>query len=83
MLESFSFEVTLAASAEESMGSPLRHRVMLGGQAVRRQVVLHFGAGERAVALNVSLYVPAKAAKPAPVVLRIYRVWLHPLPTCR
>jgi dienelactone hydrolase len=43
----------------------------LGGKAVRKQVVLHFGAGERAVALNVSLYVPAKAAKPAPVVLQL------------
>ena len=39
----------------------------LGGKAVRKQVVFHFGAGERAVALNVSLYVPAKAAQPAPV----------------
>lgn len=43
----------------------------LGGKAVRKQVVFHFGAGERAVALNVSLYVPAKAAKPAPVVLQL------------
>ena len=43
----------------------------LGGKAVRRHVVLHFGEGERGVALNVSLYVPAKAAKPAPVVLQL------------
>ncbi len=43
----------------------------LGGKAVRKHIVLHFGAGERAVALNVSLYVPAKAAQPAPVVLQL------------
>ncbi len=41
----------------------------LGGKAVRKHLVLRFGEGERAVGLNVSLYVPTRAAKPAPVVL--------------
>ena len=48
----------------------------LGGQAVRRHVVLHFGEGERAVALNVSLYLPAAARGPVPVVLQL--LFSHP-----
>ena len=43
----------------------------LGGQAVRKHVRLHFGAGEQAVALNVSLFVPTGVAKPVPVVLQL------------
>ena len=43
----------------------------LGGKAVRKHFLLRFGAGERAVALNVSLYVPTGVAKPAPVVLQL------------
>ena len=43
----------------------------LGGKAVRKHIVLHFGEGERAVALNVSVFVPAGATKPVPVVLQL------------
>ncbi len=43
----------------------------LGGKALRKHVAVRFGEGERAVVLNVSLYVPAGAVKPAPVVLQL------------
>jgi hypothetical protein len=43
---------------------------VLGGKAVRKHVVLRFGEGERAVALNLSLFVPASAKGPVPVVLQ-------------
>ena len=38
----------------------------LGGKAVRRQVVLHLGKGEKALAVNLLLYLPKGALKPSP-----------------
>ncbi len=43
----------------------------LGGKAVRKHLGLRFGEGERAVALNVSRYVPTRAAKPKPLGLQL------------
>ena len=37
-----------------------------GGKAVRRQIVLHLGEGEKALALNLLLYLPRRAKKPSP-----------------
>ena len=38
----------------------------LGGKAVRRQIVVHLGKGEKALAVSLLLYLPKNAKKPAP-----------------
>ncbi|HWA24254.1 MAG TPA: acetylxylan esterase [Lacunisphaera sp.] len=43
----------------------------LEGAATRKQVILHFGEGPKAVAANFMVYLPAKATGPVPLVLHI------------
>jgi hypothetical protein len=43
----------------------------LGGQAIRKQVIIHLGRGENAIAINLLLYSPKVAKKPVPGFLTI------------
>ncbi|MFP6901835.1 MAG: acetylxylan esterase, partial [Opitutales bacterium] len=43
----------------------------LGGKAVRRQIVIHLGKGEKALAVNLLLYSPKKAKGPVPGFLTV------------
>ena len=43
----------------------------LGGKAMRKQIVIHLGKGEKALAVNLLLYLPKKAKSPAPGFLTV------------
>ena len=43
----------------------------LGGKAVRKQIVIHLGKGEKALAVNLLLYLPKKAKGPVPGFLTV------------
>jgi hypothetical protein len=43
----------------------------LGGKAVRKQIVIHLGKGEKALAVNLLLYLPKKVKGPVPGFLTV------------
>lgn len=49
-----------------------------GGMALRQVVVLRFGTGPRAVRLPVTVYLPARADRPVPLILQLTFFGEHP-----